>query len=141
MTLKQTVTVDGQVSRVKPALDKVQYRIALAQKGVSRSFGKMSINLSTPFDYPYLAEFDGNQDAEAVVEVTGPETIVSKLDKGNIVLYVRPGVAQKPSEVPYTIPIHVDFVNTPRESALNVMIEPSSVGVRIRERPTAEDKP
>jgi len=140
VTLKHTVTVDGRTYAVVPALDKVQYRIKLARRRVSKDFGKIPINLSTPFDYPYVAEFDGEQKAEASVEVTGPEAIVNKLEVENIVLYVRPGASRKPAEVPYTIPIYVDFVNTIGESALSVTLDPSSVGVRVRERP-AEAKP
>ena len=141
VALKQTITVEGQVSPVIPALDKVQYRVKLAQKSISRSFGKMPINLNTPFGYPYVAEFHGEQSAEASLVVTGPETIVSKLDAENIVLYVRPGVSRKPNEVPYTVPVHADFVNTIGESALSVTLKPSSVGIRIRERAADEAKP
>ena len=127
VALKQSVTVD-EVELPVTCAEKVKYRIKLALKPVHKTFSKVPINLM-PSKSDFTVKLLGEKEAE--VMVSGPGSVVNKLDRENIVLYVRPG-NRKPNKLPYTLPIRADFVDIHGQSALSVKLKPSTMDVSIR---------
>ncbi len=129
---KDYVTLNGTEYPVE-CNEEVTVSIKLERVPEKRTFTGVPVRLlALSPDYPYEIEMVG--EARRDVEVSGPRNVVEKLTPGNIVLYVQPG-NREPNEVPYTLPIETDFVDTQGESTLSVKLSrPPTMQVKISER-------
>jgi len=116
--IAQYVTI-GDKQHAVACDEDVQVQVALIPVPGQKTFTQIPIRLLTPPDYPYVVEIREGERATDV-EVSGPEDVVDKLKPENIVLYVdvRNLAPNTDTTLPYTQPVYVNVVETPRGSEL-----------------------